>query len=120
MRVEVAVSSGRRNPAWSLSDAEGREFADRLTRLAAAIADQAPLDPALGYRGTLVSAEARDQLQFASAHLFAGDVVVEGATPMRKVDPNRSLELWALRTGEAHLDPDFYQEILTWTSAADT
>jgi len=53
MRVELDVFSGRPNPGWQLSPAEVRDLKEKLAGLPRC--DQPVSEPALGYRGFVLS-----------------------------------------------------------------
>jgi hypothetical protein len=94
--VTLDVFSGRPNPEWALTPAEGVEFERRLAvlpPLSVAPADQAQ---PLGYRGFDVRGCP------TPVRVFRGLVVNGGQT---FADPGRRLERWLLDSGRGSLDP---------------
>lgn len=106
--VELDIFSGRPNPAWMLTDADTRSFADRL----AALPPAAPrkLSANLGYRGFIVtirqpSGEVTARIQKGIAE------ITKGASITYHKDRNRALERWLIDTGEAYVPTDIQQVV---------
>lgn len=95
--VTLHVFSGRPNPTWVLSDAQGQELLSRIDRISRS-SNQKLVGPGggLGYQGFSVNYDTESR----SAFVHAG-AVDTGATAPTLVSDDREIESWLLATGKA-------------------
>lgn len=104
--VTLNVFSGRPNPSWVLSDAQGSEMQERVQ----AVEQLSTHKPAgvvggLGYRGFLVTRHATAPSGPLAMHIHGG-IVDPGPGEASLVAGDRAIETWLLGTGSGHVDPE--------------
>lgn len=99
IEVELDIFSGRRNPTWTLTPAQERDFRSTLNQLRAETltGDRATITaPILGYRGLDVRG-----IDDQALKIFGG-IIQHGEKGFR--DPRRELERWLLSTAPSQID----------------
>jgi hypothetical protein len=101
VEVELDIFSGNPNPAWILSDVDGRTFLERVDALPVTSARE--LSGNLGYRGFVV--EISGEADNMRVQVQNGIVRVSSSTAeIFRTDRNRDLERWLLQSGKPFLD----------------
>lgn len=108
MRVTLDVFSGWPNPSWELSKKESRQLVDRFAGMA--LPRVTAVEPVLGFRGYVVSAESDDEARKANVPdtFFVGGMlprefvsaVEAAALPALDEDQSDDAALWLLNTAE--------------------
>jgi hypothetical protein len=115
LRVELDVFSGRENPTWILSAQDERVFIEKFRSLPK-IKGEVSGGNALGYRGLIVRGRSIEDIKDISV----GDIKIYNETVSAIIennasnysDPGRVLELWLIKTAEAHIEDKLYESIL--------
>lgn len=90
LQVELDIFSGRRNPKWTLSPKEEKEFLDRITAEPQVMLPAAATNGRLGYRGYVVTAVSEDIHRKLPSRFRVGG----------QPGSQRDLNLWLLDTSE--------------------
>ena len=108
MQVELDIFSGRPNPVWGLTAAQIDEMGEIVRKLPLAT-EEPPSHPGLGYRGFVVTDDARRSWRI---NAFKGFVQItdQGRVEVRS-DRNRSLERWLLNSAGSQLPPEIYRRV---------
>lgn len=119
--VEIDLFSGRSNPVWGLTPAEGAELMARLQSLPVGSPAAIP-DDQLGYRGLHVGPLPAQQGQrevSAAEAITAVDLggglinaTRRDGSVLHLLDANRSVECWLLRIAQDRVDESIRQAAL--------
>ena len=107
MQVELDIFSGRPNPVWGLTAAQVDEMGEIVRKLPLAT-EEPPSHPGLGYRGFVVTDDARRSWRI---NAFKGFVQItdQGRVEVRS-DLNRRLERWLLSSAGS-LAPEIHRRV---------
>ena len=108
MQVELDIFSGRPNPVWGLTAAQIDEMGEIVRTLPLAT-EEPPSQPGLGYRGFVVTDDARRSWRI---NAFKGFVQItdQGRVEVRS-DRNRRLERWLLNSAGSQLAPEIHRRV---------
>ncbi|MCA8882118.1 MAG: hypothetical protein KDA73_19670 [Rhodobacteraceae bacterium] len=108
MRVELDLFSGRPNPGWTLTAAEGAEL-EAMTASLPIMVKPPPRFDGLGYRGIVVRKPADPGWSLVA---FRDTVRVRSEKGSEvRADPDAAVERWLLRKAGDAVDPDMLARI---------
>jgi hypothetical protein len=105
--VELDIFSGRPNPAWRLSEAEGV----RLITMLKALPVMSPkvLPEVLGYRGFIVCMATPTAPRHTCVRIYGGTVSPhDSAGEAWRADPDRRIEYFLLKTAKPWIEESLY------------
>ena len=108
MQVELDIFSGRPNPVWGLTAAQIDEMGEIVRTLPLAT-EELPSQPGLGYRGFVVTDDARRSWRISAFKGFV-QITDQGRADVRS-DRNRRLERWLLDSAGSQLGPEIRRRV---------
>ncbi|MSP03569.1 MAG: hypothetical protein EXR07_21400 [Acetobacteraceae bacterium] len=104
LQVTLLLTSGDPDPTWTLTDEREQAFRDMLAAAPVPHTTLSGAYQATGYRGVMVR-DRNDERWIVYRKWIRGGVVT-------RVDDDRAMELWLLRTGQGTVDPRVLSDLI--------